>query len=348
MDSLLFLQAYCRRARTRCRTDRRSGYRLGECIFRREEAACFGHGTAAPGARQQPPGERIDLFSDELKARQYAQGSARGHRAGAERLDDAELGRLGRCLVQPLSGCGDLDRRRRNLDRAGDHVGHDLGRTVQRVLRQMRITLCGARLRVPEKPLHDIEGYAFIDEKARKGMPQVVQPEVIESGSLLDPGPRKVERGAGAAGDRRGEYVGVAVHARDRSQQRHGVAVQCIDAWLAGFGDGHQRGAPLPVDVVPLRVRDLVAPCAGEQRHHDGLRGASIFVDIVEAISLLVCISVEKAVALHVRSGIEPRGGIFANACDLPLARQVEDEADAGSAPDWSCRSHSPCRAFAG
>jgi hypothetical protein len=58
---------------------------------------------------------------------------------------------------------------------------HDFGRIAQHVAGEVGIALRGAGIAVPEQRLHHVERDALIDEKTRKRVPQIVQPQVLQS-----------------------------------------------------------------------------------------------------------------------------------------------------------------------
>ena len=66
-----------------------------------------------------------------------------------------------------------------------------ISRVAQCLLREMRVALRRARMQMAEQPLHHVERYTAVDEKAGKRMPQVVQPHVIETGAFANARPWK-------------------------------------------------------------------------------------------------------------------------------------------------------------
>ena len=58
---------------------------------------------------------------------------------------------------------------------------HDFGRIAQHVAGEVGIALRGAGIAVPAQRLHHVERDALIDEKTRKRVPQIVQPQVLQT-----------------------------------------------------------------------------------------------------------------------------------------------------------------------
>ena len=57
----------------------------------------------------------------------------------------------------------------------------DFSRIAQRVAGEVGIALRGAGIGVPKQRLHHVERDALIDEKTRKRVPQIVQPQVLQT-----------------------------------------------------------------------------------------------------------------------------------------------------------------------
>ena len=81
----------------------------------------------------------------------------------------------------------------------------------------MGVALRGAGMGVPEQALHHVERDPLIDQEARIGVPQIVQPHVGEAGAPADTVPREEQRGGRLAVDRGGEDVRVVACAGSRA-----------------------------------------------------------------------------------------------------------------------------------
>ena len=130
--------------------------------------------------------------------------------------------------------------------------------------------------------------------------------------------------------------------ARDRAQQRQRLGVERDRARLAGFRQRHQQRAPLPVDVVPLRLGDLVAPRAGEQQQHDRLRGGLVLVRLDRHDQALGFLRRQEAVALHVGRGAEADRRVLRSCRRRAICARDCRCSAAGSARGWWCRRRSP------
>src|SRR5262249_54276558 len=98
-------------------------------------------------------------------------------------------------------GAGRRDRARLCSNQALD----DFGRIAQSIAGEVGIALRGAGIGVPEQRLHHVERDALVNQKARKRVPQVVQPHIGQSRTRADPPPRKPQRRRRPAGNRGGE-----------------------------------------------------------------------------------------------------------------------------------------------
>jgi len=76
-----------------------------------------------------------------------------------------------------------------------DHVGDPFCSLQQSFVREVGVALRGARVRVPEQPLHDVERDPLVHQEARVGVPQIVQPDIGEAGALADAVPGEEQRG---------------------------------------------------------------------------------------------------------------------------------------------------------
>jgi hypothetical protein len=67
----------------------------------------------------------------------------------------------------------------------------DFGRIAQSIAGEVGVALRGAGISVPEQRLYHIERDDLVDQKARKRVPQVVQPHIGQSRTRANPPPRK-------------------------------------------------------------------------------------------------------------------------------------------------------------
>ena len=141
-------------------------------------------------------------------------------------------------LLYPGSGLGPEGRHGHGLD---DLAGQ-AGSTAQRLIVEMGVALGGADLGMTEQVLHDIKRDPTVDEEAGKGVAQIMQAHVLQSGPVADadPGVEQAGRGAACRGAR--ENVAVARQALDGPQQTKGLVVEADEALLAGFGVVSENG----------------------------------------------------------------------------------------------------------
>jgi len=141
---------------------------------------------------------------------------------------------------------------------SADHLPDDLGSIQQGLRRQVGVALGHADLGMAQQPLNDVERDTLINEEARERVAQVMEPDIAQSSTAPDAIPRIEQRRERMAAERRGEDVLAALVARDRLQQRNRCAIERDGSGLAGFRQGHQQRAPLPVHILPLGVGNLV------------------------------------------------------------------------------------------
>lgn len=86
-----------------------------------------------------------------------------------------------------------LFRRHCRQSAAADHRRDDLGSIQQRLWRRMGVALGHPGLGVAEQSLHHIERYTLVDQEAGKRMPQVMEPDIGQTGTAPNAIPRREE-----------------------------------------------------------------------------------------------------------------------------------------------------------
>ncbi len=208
---------------------------------------------------------------------------------------------------------------------AADHRCRDLGSIQKRLRRQMCIALGHADLGMPEEVLNHVERYALIDQKARERVAQIMKPQIAETCTPPDAGPRVEQRSRRAASARRGENVLVSRHAGYRPQRRQGCTTKRNRPRLAGLRQRHQQRAALPVHMLPFGVGDFVTPGTGQQQQLDGLGCHLIVVSVDGGHEPLRLLGGQEALPVDLRGQAKSRGRIGAGARHVPFAGEIEN-----------------------
>ena len=225
-------------------------------------------------------------------------------------------------LLHAGSGLGPEGRHGHGLD---DLAGQS-GSTAQRLIVEMGIALGRADLGMTEQVLHDIKRDPAVDEEAGKGVAQVMQAHVLQSGPVADADPGVEQAGGGAACRGAGEDVTVAGQAFDGAQQTERLVVEIDEALLAGFGDGNAECGILPIDQIPGRMGDLVAARSGEEKEQDRLGGNLVLILLDGEEEGAQLVAGEEALAVLGRQEGQISGRVIDDAGDFPASGEIEDE----------------------
>ena len=143
-------------------------------------------------------------------------------------------------------------------------------------IRQMGIAGRGLRLAMPEQLADEGEGGAIGGGNAGKGMPEVVQPHVLQFRQRPNPSPRLLQIDHVPTLISAWQHMQVVVEARQRRQHGDGLIIEA-KRFAAGLGIRQENRLPLQVHIGPLQRQNLVQPRARQRQQPQGGDDEKVF-----------------------------------------------------------------------